>query len=212
MEQTPDRDVESHLRHGAGREWLEEAAEDEQLTELLRMRRLDLSGTSPPVGSPWSVCGPRREPIPSPAGSCTPAGTSPASIGATTGVDRVLDSAIWTRNEASWVATSRAATNSPSAPPGSPKSRLQWRWCARSLSMGGPSSGRSMLRSPATDHAESTQDGNTIVVPIRQIAAGAYPLYISLLTLSVSAVTGWARTNSYISSRKNLNVRPPGSL
>ena len=44
MEQTPDRDVESHLRHGAGREWLEEAAEDEQLTELLRRRRLDLSG------------------------------------------------------------------------------------------------------------------------------------------------------------------------
>ncbi|MET0696830.1 MAG: hypothetical protein ABWZ58_05325, partial [Acidimicrobiia bacterium] len=44
MEQTPDRDVESHLRHGAGREWLEDAAEDEQLTELLRRRRLDLSG------------------------------------------------------------------------------------------------------------------------------------------------------------------------
>ena len=44
MEQTPDREVESHLRQGAGREWLEEAAEDEQLTELLRRRRLDLSG------------------------------------------------------------------------------------------------------------------------------------------------------------------------
>ncbi len=40
--ETPDY-LSSELRQGAGREWLEEAAEDERLTELLRRRRQDLS-------------------------------------------------------------------------------------------------------------------------------------------------------------------------
>lgn len=39
-----DPHFETELRQGAGREWLEEAAEDEHLTELLRRRRLDLQG------------------------------------------------------------------------------------------------------------------------------------------------------------------------
>jgi hypothetical protein len=38
----PDN-IGSELRQGAGREWLEEAAEDERLTELLRRRQRDLS-------------------------------------------------------------------------------------------------------------------------------------------------------------------------
>lgn len=39
----PDPDIASELRQGAGREWNEEAAEDERLTEVLRRRRLSLS-------------------------------------------------------------------------------------------------------------------------------------------------------------------------
>jgi hypothetical protein len=39
----PDPDLASELRQGAGREWSEEAAEDERLTELHRQRRLTLT-------------------------------------------------------------------------------------------------------------------------------------------------------------------------
>ncbi len=38
----PDPDLAAELRQGVGREWAEEAAEDERLTELLRRRRLEL--------------------------------------------------------------------------------------------------------------------------------------------------------------------------
>jgi hypothetical protein len=38
----PDPDLASELRQGAGREWDEEAAEDERLTEVHRRRRLSL--------------------------------------------------------------------------------------------------------------------------------------------------------------------------
>lgn len=41
--QNPDPDLASELRQGAGREWVEEAAEDERLTELQRRRRLTLA-------------------------------------------------------------------------------------------------------------------------------------------------------------------------
>lgn len=39
----PDRDLAAELRQGPGREWLEEAAEDERLSEALRRRRTGLS-------------------------------------------------------------------------------------------------------------------------------------------------------------------------
>ncbi len=39
----PDPDLASELRQGAGREWNEEAAEDERLTEVHRRRRLSLA-------------------------------------------------------------------------------------------------------------------------------------------------------------------------
>lgn len=42
-ESQPDPDVASELRQGAGREWAEEAAEDERLTELHRRREMNLS-------------------------------------------------------------------------------------------------------------------------------------------------------------------------
>lgn len=43
IERQPDPNLASELRQGAGREWSEEAAEDERLTELHRRRRLTLS-------------------------------------------------------------------------------------------------------------------------------------------------------------------------
>jgi len=42
-ETQPDPNLASELRQGAGREWSEEAAEDERLTELYRLRRLTLA-------------------------------------------------------------------------------------------------------------------------------------------------------------------------
>jgi hypothetical protein len=42
-ERQPDPNLASELRQGAGREWNEEAAEDERLTELQRRRRLTLA-------------------------------------------------------------------------------------------------------------------------------------------------------------------------
>lgn len=42
-EHQPDPKLASELRQGAGREWAEEAAEDERLTELHRRRRLTLA-------------------------------------------------------------------------------------------------------------------------------------------------------------------------
>lgn len=42
-ERQPDPNLGSELRQGAGREWSEEAAEDERLTEIHRRRRLSLS-------------------------------------------------------------------------------------------------------------------------------------------------------------------------
>ncbi len=43
MNTNPDPDLAAELRQGAGREWAEEAAEDERLTELLRRRKLELA-------------------------------------------------------------------------------------------------------------------------------------------------------------------------
>ena len=44
MENTlnPDEELASHLRESAGREWTEEAAEDEGQTEILRQRQMDM--------------------------------------------------------------------------------------------------------------------------------------------------------------------------
>ena len=42
LSKDPDPELGAELRQTAGREWAEEAAEDERLTELLRKRRLEL--------------------------------------------------------------------------------------------------------------------------------------------------------------------------
>jgi len=168
MEQTPDRDVESHLRQGAGREWLEDAAEDEQLTELLRRRRLDLSGRVLELVHRGERV--RAETgVHTFSGRVVYAGADFASIDR--GDDRVeivLDSALWTVERGEWGGNEQSGD------------KLTFRARLAEIAAATESvrlvvvDGRAVVGSidvVATDHVELTQDGNTIVVPIRQIAA-----------------------------------------
>ena len=167
MEKTPDRDVESHLRQSIGREWQEEAAEDEMLTELLRKRRLDLSGRILELVH-------RGERVRAEIGTHTFSGRVVYAGADFASVDRgedlvevVLDAAVWTVRKPSGgieqsgdMLTFRARLAEISA------TAEQMRMIVID--------GRAIVGSidvVATDHVEVTQDGNTIVVPIRQIAA-----------------------------------------
>jgi len=168
MEQSPDRDIESHLRQGAGREWLEEAAEDEKLTELLRRRRLDFSGRVLELVH-------RGERVRVETGAHTFTGRVVYAGADFASIDRgddlvevVLDSAMWT------VEKSASGGNEQSG------DKLTFR--ARLAEIAGAQEsvrlvvidGRAIVGSidvVATDHVELTQDGNTIIVPIRQIVA-----------------------------------------
>ena len=167
MEQTPDRDVESHLRHGAGREWLEEAAEDEQLTELLRRRRLDLSGRVLELVH-------RGERVRAETGAHTFSGRVVYAGADFASIDRgddmvevVLDSAMWT------VERSESGGNEQSGDKLTFRARLAEIAAATETVRIVVVDGRAIVGSidvVAADHVEVTQDGNTIVVPIRQIA------------------------------------------
>jgi hypothetical protein len=168
MEKTPDRDVESHLRQGAGREWLEEAAEDEKLTELLRRRRLDLSGRILEL-----VHGGER--VRAETGAHTFSGRVVYAGADFATVDRgedlvevVFDAAVWT--------VERRASG------GIEQSGDMLTFRARLAEIAATAEqvrmividGRAIVGSAevvAIDHVDVTQDGNTIVVPIRQIAA-----------------------------------------
>jgi hypothetical protein len=168
MERTPDRDVESDLRQGAGREWLEEAAEDEKLTELLRRRRLDLAGRVLELVH-------RGERVRAETGAHTFSGQVMYAGADFATIDRgddivevVLDAAVWT------VERSESGGNEQSGDPLTFRARL-----AEIAS--NPESvrilvvdGRAIVGSievVATDHVEVSQDGNTIIVPIRLIVA-----------------------------------------
>ena len=168
MEQTPDRDVESHLRQGAGREWLQEAAEDEQLTELLRRRRLDLSGRVLELVH-------RGERVRAETGAHTFSGRVVYAGADFASIDRgddvvevVLDSAVWT------VERSETGGNEQSGDKLTFRARL-----AEIAATVEPVrivvfDGRAIVGSVdvvATDHIELTQDRNTIVIPIRQVVA-----------------------------------------
>jgi hypothetical protein len=151
---------------------MEEAAEDEQLTELLRRRRLDLSGRMLELVH-------RGERVRAETGAQTfsgrvvYAGADFASIDR--GDDRVevaLDSAVWIveRGESS----------------GSEQSGNKLTFRARLAEIAAATEsvrifvidGRAIVGSidvVATDHVEVLQDSSTIVVPIRQIVAVVRP-------------------------------------
>ena len=168
MEQTPDRDIESHLRQGAGREWLEEAAEDEQLTELLRRRRLDLSGRVLELVH-------RGERVRAETGVHTFSGRVVYAGADFASIDRdddlvevVLDSAVWMLDRGASGGIEQSGDKLTF------RARLAEISSAPELVRLVVIDGRALVGSidvVATDHVELTQDGNTIVVPIRQIVA-----------------------------------------
>jgi hypothetical protein len=167
-EEKPDQEIEAHLRQGVGRDWMEEAAQDEQLTELLRRRRLDLAERTRELVH-------RGERVRAETGAHTFSGHVIFAGSDFATVDRgddlvevVLDSAIWTieRSASGGVEQSGEALSF--------RARL-----AEISSTSEPvrmivSDGKAIVGSievVATDHVEMSQDGNQIVVPIRLIVA-----------------------------------------
>jgi hypothetical protein len=172
MDERPDPELETHLRHGAGREWVDEAAEDEQLSELLRRRRLDIGGRvlelvhrgerarAETQGQTFS-------------GQVVYAGSDFATIDRSEDlVEVVLEAAIWTIEPAT------AGGHEQSGTPLSFRARL-----AEIASSGAQvrlvvADGRAIVGSVevvATDHVQVSQDGNVVVMPIRLIVAVIRP-------------------------------------
>ena len=147
---------------------MEEAAEDEKLTELLRRRRLDLSGRVLELVH-------RGERVRAETGAHTFSGRVVYAGADFASIDRgddvvevVLDSAVWT------VERSETGGNEQSG------DKLTFRARLAEIAATVESvrivvvDGRAIVGSldvVATDHIELAQDGNTVVVPIRQIVA-----------------------------------------
>lgn len=168
MDERPDPEIEAHLRHGAGREWLEDAAEDEQLTEVMRRRRLGLADRA------WELVH-RGERVRAEAGSHTFSGRVVYAGSDFATVDRgedlvevVLDAAVWT------VERGESGGQEQSGEPLSFRARLAELAATPGQVRVIVADGRVILGSielAATDHVEMAQDGNTILVPIRLITA-----------------------------------------
>jgi hypothetical protein len=172
MDERPDREIEEHLRQGAGREWLEDAAEDEQLTELMRRRRLGLGDRARELVH-------RGERVRAEAGSHTFSGQLVYAGSDFATVDRgedlvevVLDAAVWT------VERSESGGREQSGEPLSFRARLAELAATPAQVRVIVADGRVILGSielAATDHVEMSQDGHTIVVPTRLILAVIRP-------------------------------------
>jgi len=172
MDERPDREIEEHLRQGAGREWLEDAAEDEQLTELLRRRRLDLGERARELVH-------RGERARAETGAHTFSGqvVFAGSEFATLDrgediVDVVLDAAIWA------VERSESGGHEQSGEPLTFRARLAEIASTSEQVRVIVADGRAILGSievVATDHVEVSQGGSMIVVPIRLIVAVVRP-------------------------------------
>lgn len=168
VSEEPNREIEEHLRQGAGREWLEEAAEDEQLTELMRRRRLTLGERALELVH-------RGERVRAETGTQTfsghvvYAGSDFATIDR--GEDRVevvLAAAVWT------IERSAEGGTEQSGEPLSLKGRLAEIAASAEAVRVVVADGRALVGSievVAADHVEMSQDGNTVVVPIRLIVA-----------------------------------------
>ena len=168
MSETPDREVEEHIRQGAGREWLEEAAEDEQLTELLRRRRLDLGDRARELVH-------RGERARAETGAHTFSGQVVSAGSDFATIDRgddivevVLDAAVWT------VEHGESGGHEQSGEPLTLRARLAEIASTSESTRVIVADGRAIVGSievVATDHVEMSQDGNLVIVPIRQIVA-----------------------------------------
>jgi hypothetical protein len=164
----PDREIEEHLRQGAGREWKEEAAEDEQLTELMRRRRLTLGERAVELVH-------RGERVRAETGTQTFSGHVVYAGSDFATIDRgedlvevVLDAAVWN------IERSAEGGREQSGDALSLKARLaEIASNSESVRMvvvdGRALVGR--IEVVASDYVEMSQDGNTVVVPVPLIAA-----------------------------------------
>jgi len=172
MDERPDPEIEAHLRHGAGREWLEDAAEDEQLTEVMRRRRLGLADRARELVH-------RGERVRAEAGSHTFSGQVVYAGSDFATVDRgedlvevVLDAALWT------VEHGDSGGEEQNGEPLSFRARLAEVAAAPGAVRVIVADGRVIMGSVelvAADHVEMAQDGNTVVIPIRLIVAMIRP-------------------------------------
>jgi hypothetical protein len=172
MDERPDPEIEAHLRQGAGREWLEEAAEDEQLTELMRRRRLGFGDRARELVH-------RGQRARAEVGAQTFSGQL-IYAGADFGtldrgedlVEVVLDAAVWT------VERGEAGGHEQIGDPLTFKARLAEVATSGSQVRVIVADGRVILGSVelvAADHVEMSQDGNTILIPTRLIVAVIRP-------------------------------------
>ena len=166
-----EQNLESELRQTAGREWAEEAAEDERLTELMRSRRMELgqrarelvdSGNRVRVETGNQTF----------AGQLTYAGTDYAVV------DRG-DDLVAVRLDSGTVAV-EPGTGPPAGQSGAPTSLKAH---LAELASTGESlrlivGQRALIGSidvVAEDHLVFNQDGQTILVPFRQLVAVVRP-------------------------------------
>ncbi len=167
-----DREMEEHLRQGAGREWREEAAEDEQLTELLRRRRLTLGERVVELVNQGDRV--RAETAAQTfSGHVVYGGSDFATVDRGDDiVEVVLDAATWV------VDPGPASGREQSGEPLSLKARLS------EIAADGESvrmivaDGRALIGVidvVATDHIEMIQDGTNLIIPLRQISAVVRP-------------------------------------
>jgi hypothetical protein len=173
MEKRPDPEIEAHLRQGAGREWLEEAAEDEKLTELMRKRRLGLGDRARELVH-------RGQRVRAEIGSQTFSGHIVYAGADFATVDRgedlvevVFDAAVWTVEQGS------SGGQEQSGEPLSFRARLSEVAASAAQVRVIVADGRVVVGSVglvAADHVEMTQDGNTILIPIRLVVAVIRPI------------------------------------
>jgi len=164
--------MEEHLRQGPGREWREEAAEDEQLTELLRRRRLTLGERVVEIVNHGDRV--RAETAAQTfSGQVVYCGSDFATVDRGEDlVEVVLDAATWV------VDHGPAAGREQSGEPLTFKARLS------EIASNVESvrviviDDRALIGTidvVATDHVEVIQDGTTLIIPLRQIAAVVRP-------------------------------------
>ncbi|MGA7226906.1 MAG: hypothetical protein WBZ40_09995 [Acidimicrobiia bacterium] len=164
----PDRHFETELRQGAGREWLEEAAEDEHLSEILRRRRLDLQGRLRETASRGDRI--RAETSGQTfAGVVASVGSDFATIARTEDiVDVVSTHAVWT------IETSHTGGTGQAGDVLTFRARLmeiaEGGAQVRLVTSGGPALVGS-IDLVATDHIEVSQDSNRLVIPLDLIDA-----------------------------------------
>jgi hypothetical protein len=168
----PDREIEEHLRQGPGREWREEAAEDEQLTELHRRRRLGLGERMVELVNQGARV--RAETAAQTfSGHVVYAGSDFATVDRGDDlVEVVLDAATWV------VDAGQSAGREQGGEPLTLKARLS-EIAANSESVrvivGDGRALIGVIELVATDHIEMSQDGSTLIIPLRQISALVRP-------------------------------------